>query len=159
MRIRCTRGMSLHTFHGHFFVRFTDLLSLPNVNPDSAFGMQVRLLFPANHPSPSPAGVDRRGPEGQPRGELPGGAPLHQQQGQAEDQVTAKYLHLGHANPICKCVRLYMLCVQGAHAVPADLGEPAGGGAGGGPALHRGAPQQDGGGQVRPGLQAYSDGH
>lgn len=22
MRIRCTRGMSLHTFHGHFFVRY-----------------------------------------------------------------------------------------------------------------------------------------
>ena len=41
MRIRCTRGMSLHTFHGHFFVRSTDLLSLPNVNPDTAFGMQV----------------------------------------------------------------------------------------------------------------------
>ena len=41
MRIRCTRGMSLHTFHGHFFVRSTDLLSLPNVNPDSGFGMQV----------------------------------------------------------------------------------------------------------------------
>jgi len=43
MRIRCTRGMSLHTFHGHFFVRSTDLLSLPNVNPDSAFGMQVSI--------------------------------------------------------------------------------------------------------------------
>jgi len=43
MRIRCTRGMSLHTFHGHFFVRSTDLLSLPNVNPDTAFGMQVAI--------------------------------------------------------------------------------------------------------------------
>merc|ERR1719402_1691887 len=43
MRIRCTRGMSLHTFHGHFFVWSTDLLSLPNVNPDSAFGMQVSI--------------------------------------------------------------------------------------------------------------------
>ena len=43
MRIRCSRGMSLHTFHGHFFVRSTDLLSLPNVNPDSGFGMQVRI--------------------------------------------------------------------------------------------------------------------
>lgn len=43
MRIRCTRGMSLHTFHGHFFVRSTDLLSLPNVNPDSGFGMQVAI--------------------------------------------------------------------------------------------------------------------
>ena len=45
MRIRCSRGMSLHTFHGHFFVRSTDLLSLPNVNPDSAFGMQVRNII------------------------------------------------------------------------------------------------------------------
>jgi len=43
MRIRCTRGMSLHTFHGHFFVRSTDLLALPNVNPDAGFGMQVSI--------------------------------------------------------------------------------------------------------------------
>jgi protein transport protein SEC24 len=41
MRIRCTRGLSIHTFHGNFFVRSTDLLSLPNVNPDSGFGMQI----------------------------------------------------------------------------------------------------------------------
>lgn len=43
MRIRCTRGLSIHTFHGNFFVRSTDLLSLPNVNPDSGFGMQVAI--------------------------------------------------------------------------------------------------------------------
>ncbi|XP_044749387.1 protein transport protein Sec24A [Coccinella septempunctata] len=43
MRIRCTRGMSIHTFHGNFFVRSTDLLSLPNVNPDAGFGMQVSI--------------------------------------------------------------------------------------------------------------------
>lgn len=43
MRIRCTRGLSIHTFHGNFFVRSTDLLSLPNVNPDSGFGMQVSI--------------------------------------------------------------------------------------------------------------------
>ena len=41
MRIRCTRGLALHTFHGNFFVRSTDLLSLPNINPDAGFGMQV----------------------------------------------------------------------------------------------------------------------
>ena len=41
MRVRCTRGLSIHTFHGNFFVRSTDLLSLPNVNPDAGFGMQV----------------------------------------------------------------------------------------------------------------------
>ncbi|XP_071439890.1 protein transport protein Sec24A [Hetaerina americana] len=43
MRIRCSRGLSIHTFHGHFFVRSTDLLSLPNVNPDAGYGMQVAI--------------------------------------------------------------------------------------------------------------------
>lgn len=35
--------MSIHTFHGNFFVRSTDLLSLPNVNPDAGFGMQLSI--------------------------------------------------------------------------------------------------------------------
>ncbi|XP_063220045.1 protein transport protein Sec24A [Bacillus rossius redtenbacheri] len=43
MRIRCSRGLSIHTFHGNFFVRSTDLLSLPNVNPDAGFGMQIAI--------------------------------------------------------------------------------------------------------------------
>jgi protein transport protein SEC24 len=46
MRVRCTRGLAIHTFHGNFFVRSTDLLALPNVNPDSAFGMQVNIEEP-----------------------------------------------------------------------------------------------------------------
>uniref|UniRef100_A0A1B0D4N5 Uncharacterized protein n=1 Tax=Phlebotomus papatasi TaxID=29031 RepID=A0A1B0D4N5_PHLPP len=41
MRVRCTRGLAIHTFHGNFFVRSTDLLSLPNINPDAGFGMQI----------------------------------------------------------------------------------------------------------------------
>ncbi|KAK6620910.1 hypothetical protein RUM43_011209 [Polyplax serrata] len=43
MRVRCSRGLSIHTFHGNFFVRSTDLLSLPNVNPDAGFGMQIAI--------------------------------------------------------------------------------------------------------------------
>lgn len=43
MRIRCTRGLTIHTFHGNFFVRSTDLLALPNVNPDAGFGMQIAI--------------------------------------------------------------------------------------------------------------------
>ena len=43
MRIRCTHGLSIHTFHGNFFVRSTDLLALPNVNPDAGFGLQVSV--------------------------------------------------------------------------------------------------------------------
>ncbi|KAF7996308.1 hypothetical protein HCN44_001940 [Aphidius gifuensis] len=43
MRTRCSRGLSIHTFHGNFFVRSMDLLTLPNVNPDAGFGMQVSI--------------------------------------------------------------------------------------------------------------------
>lgn len=41
--VNCVTGLSIHTFHGNFFVRSTDLLSLPNVNPDAAFGMQMSI--------------------------------------------------------------------------------------------------------------------
>ncbi|XP_064458307.1 protein transport protein Sec24A-like isoform X2 [Ornithodoros turicata] len=43
MRIRCTKGLAMHTFHGNFFVRSTDLLSLPNINPDAGFSMQLAI--------------------------------------------------------------------------------------------------------------------
>lgn len=36
-------GLSLHTFHGNFFVRSTDLLSLPNVNPDHGYCMSMAI--------------------------------------------------------------------------------------------------------------------
>ncbi len=35
--------MSIHTFHGSGFVRSVDLLVLPNINPDAAFGIQVSI--------------------------------------------------------------------------------------------------------------------
>jgi len=43
MRTRCAKGLNIHTFHGNFFVRSTDLLSLPNVNPDHSFSMQIEI--------------------------------------------------------------------------------------------------------------------
>nr|XP_045007839.1 protein transport protein Sec24A [Jaculus jaculus] len=43
MRIRCTKGLSIHTFHGNFFVRSTDLLSLPNVSPDAGYAVQMSV--------------------------------------------------------------------------------------------------------------------
>ncbi|XP_069782754.1 protein transport protein Sec24B-like isoform X3 [Narcine bancroftii] len=43
LRIRCTKGLSIHTFHGNFFVRSTDLLSLANINPDSGFAVQISI--------------------------------------------------------------------------------------------------------------------
>ena len=36
-------GLSMHTFHGKFFVRSTDLLTLPNVNPDHGFCMNISI--------------------------------------------------------------------------------------------------------------------
>jgi len=36
-------ALSIHTFHGNGFVRSVDLLVLPNINPDAAFGIQVSI--------------------------------------------------------------------------------------------------------------------
>ncbi|KAG8134485.1 putative Protein transport protein [Naja naja] len=36
-------GLSIHTFHGNFFVRSTDLLSLANINPDAGFAVQMSI--------------------------------------------------------------------------------------------------------------------
>ncbi|CAK8686619.1 protein transport protein Sec24A-like isoform X2 [Clavelina lepadiformis] len=46
MRIRCTKGIGVHTFHGNFFVRSTDLLSLANVNPDSGYAVNLTIEDP-----------------------------------------------------------------------------------------------------------------
>ncbi|KJE94626.1 protein transporter SEC24 [Capsaspora owczarzaki ATCC 30864] len=43
IRVRCTQGLTPHSFHGNFFLRQTDLLALPTVNPDHGFGMQISL--------------------------------------------------------------------------------------------------------------------
>lgn len=43
LRLRSTRGISIHTFHGNFFVRSTDLIALPNVNPDSSYAIQMTI--------------------------------------------------------------------------------------------------------------------
>ncbi|KAF5401859.1 Sec23/Sec24 trunk domain protein [Paragonimus heterotremus] len=43
MRIRCTHGLSIQAFHGSFFVRSTDLMSLPNVSPDAGFAVQLGI--------------------------------------------------------------------------------------------------------------------
>ena len=49
MRVRCTNGLSMHSFHGNFFVRSTDLLSLPNVNPDAGFAVQIKMDETLSH--------------------------------------------------------------------------------------------------------------
>jgi protein transport protein SEC24 len=41
MRVRLSRGLRITNFFGHYFVRGSDLLSLPNVDADKAFGIEV----------------------------------------------------------------------------------------------------------------------
>lgn len=43
MRLRCTKGIFMNAFYGHFFVRSQDLLSLPNVSPDNGFAFALTL--------------------------------------------------------------------------------------------------------------------
>jgi len=43
MRIRCSKGISFQTFHGNFFVRSPDLLSLSNINPDAGFAANIKI--------------------------------------------------------------------------------------------------------------------
>ena len=33
MRIRCSKGIRVNKFHGHFFIQSTDLMSMPQVWP------------------------------------------------------------------------------------------------------------------------------
>jgi protein transport protein SEC24 len=41
MRVRCSKGLRVSSFHGHFFNRSTDLLALPTCDPDKGFAVQV----------------------------------------------------------------------------------------------------------------------
>ena len=93
-------------------MRSTDLLSLPNVNPDSAFGMQVRDQDPyvyivANDDLPPVylegqfnflnvpfIGFYRGRPERLAGGELSGCSSLHVEQGGEEDKVCVSLLFL-----------------------------------------------------------------
>jgi protein transport protein SEC24 len=35
----------MHTFHGHFFVRSADLLTLANVSPDNGYAFQINVRW------------------------------------------------------------------------------------------------------------------
>ncbi|KND02225.1 uncharacterized protein SPPG_02707 [Spizellomyces punctatus DAOM BR117] len=43
MRVRASKGIRMTAFHGNFFLRSTDLLSLPNVNPDNSYAVEMTL--------------------------------------------------------------------------------------------------------------------
>lgn len=41
MRIRCSKGLRISSFYGHFFVRSTDLLALPACDADKTFAVEI----------------------------------------------------------------------------------------------------------------------
>ena len=41
MRVRVSRGLKTQAFHGHFFIRGTDLLALPNIDEDKTFAIEI----------------------------------------------------------------------------------------------------------------------
>ncbi|KAG9029729.1 COPII subunit [Tulasnella sp. JGI-2019a] len=43
IRVRASRGLRMATFHGNFFVRSTDLLSLPAVPLDQSYAIEVQI--------------------------------------------------------------------------------------------------------------------
>lgn len=43
LRLRYSRGLKIHTFHGNFFVRSPNLLVLPNANPDASYALQIAI--------------------------------------------------------------------------------------------------------------------
>lgn len=43
LRVRASNGIKMTAFHGNFFLRSTDLLSLPNVNPDNSYAIELAI--------------------------------------------------------------------------------------------------------------------
>jgi protein transport protein SEC24 len=43
LRVRASKGVRSDAFHGNFFVRSSDLLALPNVNPFNSYGFQMTI--------------------------------------------------------------------------------------------------------------------
>ncbi|GAA5965921.1 hypothetical protein JCM21900_006043 [Sporobolomyces salmonicolor] len=50
MRVRASRGIRMSAFHGNFFVRSTDLLSLPAVPMDQSYAIEIQIEDPINAP-------------------------------------------------------------------------------------------------------------
>lgn len=48
MRMRCSRGLKISGFYGHFFIRSSDLLALPNVDCDKAFAVSIQGMRKRN---------------------------------------------------------------------------------------------------------------
>ena len=49
MRIRCSKGISIDSHHGSFFLRAQDLLTLPNVDSDKSYTIKLKISDPKNY--------------------------------------------------------------------------------------------------------------
>ncbi|KAJ3238647.1 COPII subunit [Chytriomyces hyalinus] len=43
LRVRASKGLKMSRFHGNFFLRSTDLLALPTVNPDNSYAIEMEI--------------------------------------------------------------------------------------------------------------------
>ncbi|KAJ3076155.1 COPII subunit [Podochytrium sp. JEL0797] len=43
LRVRASKGIRMTRYHGNFFLRSTDLLALPAVNPDNSYGIEMEI--------------------------------------------------------------------------------------------------------------------
>jgi protein transport protein SEC24 len=43
LRVRASKGIKMTAFHGNFFLRSTDLLAVPNVNPDNCYCAEMSV--------------------------------------------------------------------------------------------------------------------
>ncbi|KAI8613402.1 hypothetical protein BC830DRAFT_1161697 [Chytriomyces sp. MP71] len=46
LRVRASKGLKMSRFHGNFFLRSTDLLALPTVDPDNSYAIEMEIQDP-----------------------------------------------------------------------------------------------------------------
>ncbi|KAJ3406153.1 COPII subunit [Chytriomyces hyalinus] len=46
LRVRASKGLKMSRFYGNFFLRSTDLLALPTVNPDNSYAIEMEIQDP-----------------------------------------------------------------------------------------------------------------
>jgi protein transport protein SEC24 len=51
LRVRASNGIKMTAFHGNFFLRSTDLLALPAVNPDNSYAIEMQIVESFTMPS------------------------------------------------------------------------------------------------------------
>ncbi|KAI8910255.1 Sec23/Sec24 trunk domain-containing protein, partial [Gorgonomyces haynaldii] len=51
LRVRASSGIKMTSYHGNFFLRSTDLLALPSVNPDNCYCIEMQVVENLNNPT------------------------------------------------------------------------------------------------------------